>query len=487
MSETLLQSRRGVLDELDAIPHSPEGEQALLGAVLYDNELLLRVSGTVRGEHFYNPVHARIWQVSADMIGAGRVANAVTLKTRFQADETLREIGGVEYLALLLQVAAPSGAVKQYAELVRNMATRRELMRVGRDVAHRAADLAADDEPPAIIAGAESELHALGESGTARKTTFTVAEAVVARIESMDRARNAGGIAGLPTGLTELDGFLRGLAPGDLYILAGRPSMGKSALAGTIARNLARDFAPAAEERGLLQKGGRVALFSLEMSAEQMGGRLLAMQSGVPGDAIRAGDITDRQYQDVVSASQAIGRWPLAIDETAAITLSRLSHTARRQQRLHGLDLVVVDYLQLMSPPRHTRGQGRVQEVSALSAGLKQLAKDLNIPVVALSQLSRAVEMRENKRPQLADLRESGTIEQDADVVIFTYREEYYLERTKPEPDTDEYLKWESDMERAKGRAEVIVAKNRHGRIGTAHLQFRAHRTEFTNWMERAE
>ena len=487
MSETLLASRPDTREDATDALNSPEAEQALLGAVLLDNEVLNEVGGVVRAEHFHNPVHTRIWQSSVDMIGAGRMVSAITLKARFRTDPDLRDTeASVEYFAMLLQVAAGRRAAMEYAKLIRSMATRRELVRVGRDVAHRALDTLSDDKVSTIVEEAESELHALGETGAARRTTFTVGEAVLDVIASANAAKDRGGIAGLPTGLRELDAILRGLAPGDLCVLAGRPAMGKSALAATIARNLARSYAPPAEERDQLQQGGRVALFSLEMSAEQISRRLLAMQADVPSDAIRAGDMSSSQFHALTNAAVAINSWPLAIDETAAITLSGLSRIARRQQRLHGLDLVVVDYLQLMSPPPHTRSQGRVVEVSAISAGLKQLAKDLGVPVLALAQLSRAVEQRDNKRPILSDLRESGSIEQDADVVMFAYRDEYYLRKQEPEPGSDAWNAWRDAMAKAKGRAEIIVEKNRHGSIGTAHVQFRAHRTEFTNWMEKA-
>ena len=461
---------------VESLPFASEAEQSIIGAILMDNEHFHRVSDIIRPEHFYNPVHSRMFQVIGASVSAGRMMDGIQLKARFANDEVLNEVGGVEYIALLMDMSFPLMPVREYAKLVRDCATRRALMSCGSELFHAAADVASDASPSDIVSEAEADLFALGETGTARKTTFTLGEAMALKIESMARASASGGMAGLATGLSDLDAILRGLAPGNLYILAGRPGMGKSALAITIARNLARDFRGDKAER---KDGGRTALFSLEMSAEQMSGRIISMESRVPAEAIHAGNVPGKRYQDVVDAVTRLNAWPLAIDETGAISLERLSRIARRQQRLNGLDLVIVDYLQLMTPPRHTRSMGRTSQVDAISAGLKALAKDLGVPVLALAQLSRAVEQRENKRPMLSDLRESGAIEQDADVVMFAYRPEYYLRKEEPEIGHPDRRDWERAMQDVEGVAEIIVDKNRHGRSGTAHAEFVAHLTEF--------
>ena len=456
--------------DVESIPHAPEAEQALIGAVFYSNEMFHKVAGTVTADQFYNPIHRRIWGQIGQILAIGGVADPITLKARFRNDESLADIGGVEYLALLLSMASSGASAIEYAKLIRDMATRRELLRVSADAFAEAKDLVSEESVSDVVERASTRLFELAERGVARKTTFTFGEALTRKIDAVNRAmRDGSGLAGLSTGLPSLDNRIGGMAPHDLIILAGRPSMGKSALLATIAHNVAKAKKPC-------------MLFSLEMSAEQVAGRFLSMQSGVPGEAIRRGDVAGQRYGHLRDAAVAMQAWPLAIDETGALALDRMWTLARRQKRLEGLELILVDYLQLMTGPFKPGGYGsKVNEVTAISTGLKAMAKDLDVPIIAAAQLSRAVEQRENKRPQLSDLRESGSIEQDADVVGFVYREEYYLERLQPsDPDSAEWKEWNEAMIEIAGKADVDFAKVRHGRVGRATLNFNGDLTLFS-------
>lgn len=471
--------------DLDTTPHSIPAEQALLGALLYDNELYHRVSGIVQGKHFYNPIHRRIFETAARLIETGKLADAIVLKNRFSQDETLVDIGGEQYLAELLMNAPSGAAAPEYARLIFDLAMRRELIRLGGDISAAAADPDSETDALQQITDAESHLYNLAEVGAVQGGFQSFEKALIASIEMASAAYSRdGSLSGMASGLVDLDGQIGGLHRSDLIILAGRPSMGKTALATNIAFHAAKAFKEGKSETGIsrAESGGRVGFFSLEMSAEQLATRLLAEQSGVPSHKIRRGDITPEEYALVRDSADEINHIPLFIDDTGGISIGQLSARARRLKRMHGLDLLVVDYLQLLTGGAAVKSSdGRVQEVSAITQGLKALAKELDIPVLALAQLSRQVEARDDKRPQLSDLRESGSIEQDADVVMFVFREEYYKARTEPSEGTEEHIKWQEDMERLHGKAEVIVGKQRHGPIGTVKLSFQANITKFGN------
>jgi len=475
----------GISSELDSTPQSQEAEQALIGALLYDNEVYHRVSGIVQAKHFYNPIHIRIYDSIAILIERGNLADAIVLKNRFSQDETLVDIGGVEYLALLLDNAPPGSTAPEYAKLIFDMAMRRELIRLGDDIKAEATDPDSEANAQTQITKAESQLYNLAELGGTQSGFVSFENALIKSIEMASAAYSRDGhLSGTSTGLVDLDRQLGGMHRSDLVILAGRPSMGKTSLATNIAFNIAKKFKREKDDNGIEKttEGGVVGFFSLEMSSEQLATRLLAEHSQVPSHKIRRGDITAEQYEHIRDSADEINRIPLHIDDTGGISIGALSARARRLKRMVGLDMIVVDYLQLL-----TGGAGmnsntnRVQEVSMITQGLKALAKELDIPVLALAQLSRQVEQRDDKRPQLSDLRESGSIEQDADVVMFVYREEYYVARSEPSEGTEEHLKWQEEMELLHGKAEVIIGKQRHGPIGTVKLSFNPDLTKFGN------
>ena len=474
-------------NELDSTPQSWEAEQALLGALLYDNEIYHRVSGVVQGKHFYNPVNARIFDQIARLVEAGQLADAIVLKDRFSQDETIEDIGGVEYLARLLAnaPAAAHAAAPEYAKLIFDHAMRRQLIQLGGEIQSTAKNLAGDESAIDQIALAETKLFSLAEIGDTQGGFETFGAALLKSLNMATAAYNRDGhLSGMSTGLVDVDRQLGGLHRSDLVILAGRPSMGKTALATNIAFHVAKAFKEEKDENGIMKtvNGGRVGFFSLEMSSEQLATRLLAEQSGIPSHKIRRGDITPDQFELVRDAADEINRIPLFIDDTGGISIGQLAARSRRLKRMSGLDLIVVDYLQLLTGGTSLKASdGRVQEVSMITQGLKALAKELDVPVLALAQLSRQVEQRDDKRPQLSDLRESGSIEQDADVVSFVFREEYYKARAEPSEGTEDHLKWQEEMELLHGKAEVIVGKQRHGPIGTIKLSFNADITKFGN------
>ncbi len=471
---------------LDSTPHSGEAEQALLGAILYDNEVYNRVSGIVKAEHFYNPVHVRIYDAIRGLCEAGKLADAIVLKNRFERDDLLEDIGGVEYLALLLDAAPTSATAPEYAKLVTDYAVRRDLIRLASEVDGQAKDKNSERQAAEQIQDAEEALYTLAEHQTVKRGFSTFSESLVSSIDNISAAyARDGGLSGISTGLRDLDQLLGGLHKSDLIILAGRPSMGKSALAMNIAFHMAKSYRAEKNEDGvyITKDGGRVGFYSLEMSKEQLATRLLAQDANIPSNVLRRGDITLDQYNSVRDSAERLDRIPLHIDDMGGQTVGAIATKARRLKRTHGLDCLVIDYLQLLSAGKKVNGQtNRTTEVTIISQELKALAKELDVPVLALAQLSRQVELRENKRPQLSDLRESGSIEQDADVVAFVYREEYYLERDKPKDELcEDYHKWAESMERAAGKGEVIVAKQRHGPIGDVALRFTGWKTEFSD------
>src|SRR6056297_3671944 len=402
----------------DALPHNIEAEQQLLGAILTNNELYDRVAATVKAEHFFEPVHQRIWEKSSAQIAKNALASPVTLKLFFEDDEGLKELGGPAYLARLAGAAISSFAARDYAQMIHDLAVRRELIQLGRDISDRAARVDVSGEPKEQIVEAEQRLYQLAEAGQQSRGFQSFLATVTGAVEVANSAyQREGGLAGLSTGLTDLDRKLGGLHQSDLLILAGRPSMGKTSLATNIAFNVARAYRKGVRPDGSegAVDGGVVGFFSLEMSAEQLASRVLSEASEISSHKIRQGDMDEEEFRRFVEAAKTLESCPLYIDDTAAIPIAQIAARARRLKRTHGLDLLIVDYLQLV---RGT-SENRVQEIGEISMGLKAIAKELDIPVMALSQLSRQVESREDKRPQLSDLRESGSIEQDADVVMF--------------------------------------------------------------------
>ncbi|TVQ56315.1 MAG: replicative DNA helicase [Rhodobacteraceae bacterium] len=469
--------------EMRLQPHNIEAEQALLGALLINNDVYDRVASLVAPKHFYDPLHGRIFEVAARRIQQNALASPVTLRPFFERDPGMAELGGPAYLARLAGAAISIYAARDFAQTIHDLALRRELILLGEEIAAKAADVHPDSEPKDQIVEAEQALYTLAETGKHEGGFVSFLRAAKEAIDIANAAyQRDGGLAGLSTGLMDMDRKLGGLHPSDLVIIAGRPSMGKTALATNIAFNIARKFRTGLKpdgEEGVVD-GGVVGFFSLEMSAEQLATRVLSEQAQVPSERIRRGEMDEPEFRRFVEAAAELERIPLYIDDTPALPISTLAARARRLKRQHGLDALFVDYLQLVRPASG-RSDGRVQEVSEITQGLKAIAKELNVPVIALSQLSRQVENREDKRPQLSDLRESGSIEQDADVVMFVYREEYYHERLKPGEDDPAFTDWLAKMERIHNKAEAIIGKQRHGPIGTVELQFDGRFTRFSD------
>jgi replicative DNA helicase len=469
----------------DASPHLPaniEAEQALLGALLYDNSAFERVGDHLKAEHFFEPLHQALFASIETSIRKGELAEPILLAEPLSKFPSFEQMGGIRYLADLVDRAPPAANAPDYVKPVYDTALRRALIRISGEIAHTAA--ANEDEVSARdqIEAAEAQLYHLAETGAVSGGFQTAANYLAGAVDMAAAAFSRdGGLSGLSTGLIDLDQKLGGLHPSDLVIIAARPSMGKTSLGCNIAFDVARRYAYEPQPDGIHKtvSGGRVAFFSLEMSAEQLGLRLLAEASGVSGDRLRKGEIDASEFGRVREAAIELQEMPLLVDATGAISMPKLSARARRMKRQGGLDLIVVDYLQLMTAGAKT--ENRVQEISAITGGLKALAKDLQVPVIALAQLSRQVEQREDKKPQLSDLRDSGTIEQDADMVMFIYREEYYLGRTEPKPGTDEHLKWLEAMDQCRGLAEIIIGKQRHGPIGTVRTAFNSDLTKFSN------
>jgi replicative DNA helicase len=465
-----------------AAPHNMEAEQALLGALLYDNAAYERLTDRLQARHFYEPFHARLFAAMEEHIRKGQLAEPIVLMERFRRDPAFEELGGLRYLAELVDRAPPAANAPEYARVIYDLAMRRELIRISGEIQLNAthdAEQSARDQ----IEQAEQQLYALAETGASSTGFVSFADALQGAVDMAGEAFSRdGGLAGVSSGLIDLDRQLGGLHPSDLIILAGRPSMGKTALATNIAFNVAKSYAwePQPDGSRKTVNGGVVAFYSLEMSAEQLALRLLAESSGVSGDRLRKGEIDASEYSRVRDAALEIQEAPLFIDDTGGLSISKLAARARRLKRSTGLDLIVVDYLQLVTGDAKG-SDNRVQEVSQITMGLKALAKELSVPIIALSQLSRQVENREDKRPQLSDLRESGSIEQDADVVMFVYREAYYKGRAEPREGTAEHMTWQEEMDQIRHLAEVIIGKQRHGPIGTVKLHFNNEITKFGN------
>lgn len=465
-------------------PHNLEAEQALLGAILVNNEACDRVTQFLTPDHFFEGVHARIFEAASSLIRMGKLANPITLKAYFESDQTLKEIGGPAYLARLASNATTIINAEEYGRTIHELAQRRKLIGIGTEIVNDAFDSNVENSSRDMIEKAESTLYSLAEVDKYGKGFLNFGHALTDAISMAASAyQRDGGLSGISTGLRDLDEKLGGLQSSDLLILAGRPAMGKTALCTNIAYNVAKAYKAEHQTDGSLKvtDGAVVAFFSLEMSAEQLATRIIAEQSEISSERIRRGKITQDEFDRLVDVSRELQSLPLYIDATGGLTIAQVASRARRLKRQRGLGLMVVDYLQLLAGSSRKAAEGRVQEVTEITVGLKALAKELNVPIIALSQLSRQVETREDKRPQLSDLRESGSIEQDADVVMFIYREEYYMQRTEPRPGTPEHVEWQDKMDKVNGVAEVIIGKQRHGPTGVVELQFEAQLTKFQN------
>ncbi len=454
------------------IPSNIEAEQNLLGSVLVNNDIIDEIASIISSEKFYDPIHVKIYEVIENLNNKGMIANPITLKNYFEKNQGLDDVGGVEYLVKLTRFSSSVKQAIDYAKIVHENYVKRELIQISHSIKDDTLNSDEDKSSDLIIEDAEKLLFDLAERGSFSQSFMKFNLALDQSINMAEQAmKNDQGIVGVPTGLTDLDEKLGGLHKSDLVIIAGRPSMGKTALATNIAYHAAKN---------IQLKGSKssVAFFSLEMSSEQLSTRILSEQSRIKSNDIRRGKATEEELGRYIETSRDIYDLPLYIDETPAITISTLSNRARRIKRLFGLSLIVVDYIQLMRTSSK-RNDGRVQEISEITQGLKALAKELGVPVLALSQLSRAVEQRDDKKPQLADLRESGSIEQDADVVLFVFREEYYEEKKQPKLGSIEHAEWQSKMSDIAGLAEILIGKQRHGPTGNIQVEFEGMYTKF--------
>ncbi len=465
-------------------PHNVEAEQALLGAILVNNEAFYRVSDFLEPRHFYEPVHARIFELSSALVRAGKLATPVTLKTFLPADLDVAGLTGPQYLARLAAEATTVINSEDYGRTIYDLAVRRDLIRIGEDIVNEAYDAPVEATPQDQIEQAEKRLYEIAETGRYDGGFLRFGEALREAVDMASRAfQREGHLSGIACGLDDLDQQMGGLQPSDLVILAGRPGMGKTALATNIAYHIAANYRGETRPDGSIEtmSGGVVGFFSLEMSAEQLATRILSEQTEIPSYKVRRGDISEAEFSKLAAAAQTMQSIPLYIDDTGGVSIAQLVARARRLKRQRGLDFMVVDYLQLLSGSSKKAGENRVQEITEITTGLKALAKELQVPIMALSQLSRQVESRDDKRPQLSDLRESGSIEQDADVVMFVFREEYYLKNKEPKPGTEEWFKWEIEMKAAENTAEVIIGKQRHGPTGMVKVHFEPQFTRFSN------
>ena len=472
-------------------PHNIEAEQALLGAILVNNDAFYRVSDFLESKHFFEAIHRAIYETSSSLIRAGKVATPVTLKTFLPTDVDIFGLTPSQYLARLAAEATTIINAQDYGRTVHDLSLRRELIDIGTDMVNVAFDAPVDFNPNLQIEEAERQLFGLAELGKFGKGFAEFKHAATRAIEMAASAfRRDGKLSGLATALVDLDKDMGGLQKSDLIVLAGRPGMGKTALATNIAYNVASayQFEYQADGTRVTTSGGIVGFFSLEMSAEQLATRIISEQTEISSSAMRRGEISPAQFDVVAAASREMEHLPLYIDESGGLSISQLAARARRLKRQHGLDLLVIDYIQLLQGSGK-RTDNRVQEVTEITTNLKALAKELNVPVLALSQLSRQVENRDDKRPQLSDLRESGSIEQDADVVLFVFREEYYLKGKEPSRGSDgsvteEYLKWDKELKDKEGMAEIIIGKQRHGPTGTVRVHFDGKFTRFSNLLD---
>ncbi len=453
-------------------PSNLEAEQALLGSILVNNDIIDEIANIINPTTFYDPAHTKIYEVIETLNNKGMIANPITLKNYFEKDNMLNEVGGTEYLVKLTRFSSSTKQAIDYAKVIHEMYLRRELVLISDNLSSETLN-AKEQSAEKIIESTEKSLFDLAERGSFSQSFLKFNQALDQTIETATQAMKSDkGIVGVPTGLSDLDEKLGGLHKSDLVILAGRPGMGKTALATNIAYHAAKNIMSRQEKSS-------IAFFSLEMSSEQLSTRILSEQAKIKSDDIRKGKVTEEEINRYIETSRNIYDLPLFIDETPAITIATLCNRARRIKRLFGVSLIVVDYIQLMRAPSSSRNDNRVQEVSEITQGLKALAKELKVPVLALSQLSRAVEQRDEKKPQLSDLRESGSIEQDADVVMFVYREAYYLENKQPKLGSIEHAEWQSKMNDVNGLADIILGKQRHGPTGVVKVEFEGIYTKF--------
>jgi len=463
------QSLNIINNKIDELPNNIEAEQSVIGSILLTNEIFDEVNLIISNKNFYDPIHKKIFEALEKLIYSGLLANPITLKNYFEKEKD--DLNIPEYLVKITKFSTSSRQAIEYSKLIFDLYVKRELIKISGEIIDQAKLNDLDSDGTKIIENFEKSLFDLAEKGSFSNSLIKFDEAMRQTIEMASNAyKNDEGIVGVPTGLRDLDDRLGGLHKSDLVIIAGRPSMGKTALATNIAFNAAKNI----QENG---DKSSIAFFSLEMSSEQLSTRILAEQSRIKSNDIRRGKISEEQFDKFIETSKDISELPLYIDETPAITIAALSNRARRIKRLYGLDMVVIDYIQLMRASNSNNG--RVQEISEITQGLKALAKELAVPVLALSQLSRAVEQRDDKKPQLSDLRESGSIEQDADVVMFVYREAYYLQGKEPRPATVEHAEWQAKMNEVSHLAELIIQKQRHGPTGNVMLEFEAMFTKF--------
>ena len=461
-----------VKDHPKELPNNIEAEQSVIGSILVSNDIFDDVSPIINYTKFYDPIHQKIFLAIENLISKGMLANPITLKNYFENDKNLIELEGHEYLVKITKFSTSLRQAIEYAKIIYDMHVRRELIKISEATIDNASNKNIDLPGEKIIEDSEKLLFDLAERGSFSKSFVKFDIALNQTIEMASRAfKSTEGIVGVPTGLTDLDDRLGGLHNQDLVVIGGRPSMGKTALATNIAFHAAKNI----QDKGLKSS---VAFFSLEMSSEQLSTRILSEQSRIKSNDIRRGKISEEQFDKFIETSKNISELPLYIDETPAISIAAISNRARRIKRLFGCELVVVDYIQLMKAT-NIRNDGRVQEISEITQGLKAIAKELNVPVLAVSQLSRAVEQRDDKKPQLSDLRESGSIEQDADVVMFVYREAYYLERKEPRPATVEHAEWQAKMNEISNLADIMIGKQRHGPTGNIKVEFESMFTKF--------
>ncbi|MET3560219.1 replicative DNA helicase [Bartonella japonica] len=470
------------------LPHNIEAEQALLGAILINNDALDRVSDFLKPEHFFDPLHQKIYEVSSHFIEKGKLADPATIKPFIPAEERIGDITVYNYVVRLVKEAVTIINTEDYGRVIYDLFIRRSLINIGEQAVNTAFDAPIELTPAQQIETVENQLFRLAEKGKYGGGFENFNEAVRKAVDMVSAAKKRSSrLSGIATHIKMLDEKMGGLQPSDLIVLAGRPGMGKTSLATNIAFNIANAYTHDDKIENSSQKneGGIVGFFSLEMSSEQLATRIISEQTEVSSSDLRRGNILEEHFAKIIRAMHHLQKVPLYIDQTGGISITQLAARARRLKRQHGLDVLIIDYIQLMTGSSKRSSENRVQEITEITTGLKALAKELNIPIIALSQLSRQVENRTDKRPQLSDLRESGSIEQDADIVLFVYREEYYLKNEEPKMGTPEYDRWLTTMDNAFGKAEVIVAKQRHGPTGTVHLAFQSDFTRFSDLADR--
>ncbi|WP_455482398.1 replicative DNA helicase [Bartonella sp. B35(2025)] len=466
------------------LPHNIEAEQALLGAILINNDALDRVSDFLKPEHFFEPLHQKIYDILSHIIQKGKHATPVTIKPFIPAEEKIGDITVFNYTIRLAKEAVTIINAEDYGRVIYDLFIRRSLVKLGNQLVNTAFDAPVEFTPTQQIETIEQHLFELAEKGKYGGGFENFNEAAKKAIDMATAAKKRSSrLSGIATHIKTLDEKMGGLQPSDLIIIAGRPGMGKTSLATNIAFNIASAYNHNTKIKDSSQEneGGIVGFFSLEMSSEQLATRIISEQTELSSSDIRRGNISEEQFSKMIQTTRHLQKVPLYIDQTGGISIAQLAARARRLKRQHGLDVLIIDYIQLMTSNLKRSSENRVQEITEITTGLKALAKELNIPIISLSQLSRQVETRTDKRPQLSDLRESGSIEQDADIVLFVYREEYYFKNEEPKVGSPEHNQWQNTMNNLFGKAEIIIAKQRHGPTGTVHLAFQSDFTRFSD------